>query len=114
SRQGGSPFRVEIPFTSFHWEAYEIAPRFPIARGWERQLDIKYNHLFYDGTLNPTTYEAWLRSLAIHYVAVANTSLDYSAKAEVALIDRGLPYLRLVMRTKDWRVYAVADPTPMG
>ncbi len=114
SHQGGGPFRVEIPFTSFHWEAYEIAPHFALARGWERQLDIKYNHLFYDGTLSATTYEAWLHSLAIHYVAVANTSLDYSAKAEVALIDRGLPYLRLVMRTTNWRVYAVADPAPMG
>jgi hypothetical protein len=114
SRQGGGPFRVEIPFTSFHWEAYEIAPRFPLARGWERQLDIKYNHIFYDHTLDADTYEAWLHSLAVHYVAVANTSLDYSAKAEVALIDRGLPYLRLAMQTKDWRVYAVRDPTPLG
>jgi hypothetical protein len=31
----------------------------------------------------------------------------------VALIDRGLPYLRLVMRTAHWRVYAVRDPTPI-
>ena len=43
-RQPGPPFRVEIPFTKFHWEAYAVAPQFPLARGWERQLDIKYNH----------------------------------------------------------------------
>ena len=26
---GGAPFRIEIPFTLFHWEAYEVAPEFP-------------------------------------------------------------------------------------
>ena len=49
ARQPGPPFRIEIPFTLFHWEAYVIAPRFPLARGWERQLDTKDNALFYGG-----------------------------------------------------------------
>ena len=113
SRQGDQPFRIEIPFTLFHWEAYLIAPEFPLARGWERQLDIKYNPLFYDGTLTAATYDAWLHQLAVRYVAVSDKDLDYSAKREVALINRGLPYLRLVDRTRHWRVYAVRDPTPI-
>jgi len=112
-RQPGPPFRVEIPFTKFHWEAYAVAPQFPLARGWERQLDIKYNHLFYGGTLDAATYEAWLHSLAVRYVAVSDAGLDYSAVAETKLIDRGLPYLRLVLHTRHWRVYAVANPTPI-
>ena len=96
---GGPPFRVEIPFTPIHWEAYAVAPRFPLARGWERQLDIKYNQLFYGGPLTPATYDAWLHQLAVRFVAVPDAQLDYSARKEAALIDRGLPYLRLVMRT---------------
>jgi hypothetical protein len=112
-RQGGPPFRVEIPFTAFHWEAYAVAPHFPLARGWERQLDIKYNHLFYDGTLDAATYEAWLHRLAVRFVAVSDADLDYSAHAENRLIDQGLPYLRLVMHSAHWRVYAVRDPTPI-
>jgi hypothetical protein len=112
-RQQGPPFRVEIPFTRFHWEAYQVAPRFPLARGWERQLDIKYNHLFYGGPLTPDTYNAWLHTLAVRYVAVPNASLDFSARKETALIDRGLSYLKLVFKTPNWRVYAVRDPTPM-
>ena len=112
-RQGGPPFRIEIPFTKFHWEAYAAAPRFPIARGWERQLDIKYNHLFYDGKLTASNYERWLHSLAIRFVAVSDAPVDYSAVAERALIDGGLPYLRPVWRSRHWRVYAVADPTPI-
>jgi hypothetical protein len=110
--QRGPPFRVEIPFTGFHWEALEVAPRFPLPRGWERQLDIKYNHLFYGGALTPATYLAWLHKLAVRFVAVSDdATLDYSAKAETALIDHGLPYLSLVGRLRHWRVYAVADPT---
>jgi hypothetical protein len=112
-RQSGPPFRVEIPFTKFHWEAYAVAPHFPIARGWERQLDIKYNHLFYGGTLNAASYHRWLHRLAIRFVAASDAPLDYSAVKEQALIDGGLPYLRMVMRTRHWRVYAVTDPTPI-
>ncbi len=113
SRQSGPQFRVEIPFTRFHWEAYQVAPRFPLARGWERQLDIKYNQLFYDRPLNATTYDAWLHQLAVRFVAVPDATLDFSARKEAALINRGLPYLRLVDRTRHWRVYAVAHPTPI-
>ena len=29
SRQPGPPFRIEIPFTLFHWEAYVVAPAVP-------------------------------------------------------------------------------------
>jgi hypothetical protein len=113
SRQPGQPFRIEIPFTLFHWEAYAVAPRFPLARGWERQLDTKDNALFYAGKLTPARYEAWLHELAVRYVAVPDAELDYSAKAEVALIDRGLPYLRLADRTVHWRIYAVENATPL-
>jgi hypothetical protein len=113
-RQDGPPFRVEIPFTRFHWEAYAVAPRFPLARGWERQLDIEDNHLFYGGRLTPATYRSWLMRLAVRFVAVADASLDYSAVKEVALIDRGLPYLRLVARTGHWRIYRVVGATPIA
>ena len=116
ARQGGvgrTPFRVEIPFTADHWEAYEVAPHFPLARGWERQLDVRDNPLFYRPGLTAATYRAWLHRLAVRFVAVADTAVDYSARAEVALIDHGLPYLRPVWRSRHWRVYAVHDPTPI-
>ena len=113
ARQGGAPFRIEIPFTGFHWEAYEVAPRFALARGWERQLDIEDNHLFYSGALTAAEYRAWLHRLAVRFVAVPDARLDYSAHQEKALIDRGLPYLRLVDRTAHWRVYAVDHATPI-
>jgi hypothetical protein len=113
-RQGGPPFRVEIPFTRFHWEAYAVASHFPIARGWERQLDIKYNPLFYSGRLTAPSYERWLHANAVRFVATADAPLDYAGETEMRLIRGGLPYLRLVMRSSHWRVYAVRHATPIA
>jgi hypothetical protein len=113
-RQPGQPFRIEIPFTSFHWEAYAVASRFPIARGWERQLDIKDNPLFYSGRLTAVRYERWLHANAVRYVAVANAPTDYAGRAERKLILGGLSYLRPVLHTPTWRVYEVSHPTPIA
>ncbi len=104
-------WRVEVPFTQGHWEADYLAPLFPLARGWERQLDIADNHLFYGGRLDAASYEAWLRQLAVRYVAVADAPPDYSSHRELKLIDAGLPYLRLVARPPHWRVYRVTGAT---
>jgi hypothetical protein len=112
--QSTPPFRTEIPFTRFHWEAWVVAAHFPLARGWERQLDIADNPLFYRGHLTAATYDRWLHDNAIRFVAAPDAPLDYSAQGEKALIDRGLPYLRLVMRSAHWRVYAVAQTTPIA
>jgi hypothetical protein len=108
------PFRTEIPFTRFHWEAWVVAAHFPLARGWERQLDIADNPLFYSGRLTAAKYDRWLHDNAIRFVAAPDAPLDYSAQREKALIDGGLPYLHLVMRSAHWRVYAVAHPTPIA
>jgi hypothetical protein len=113
-RQTGPPFRIEIPFTRFHWEAYAVARQYPIARGWERQLDIKDNSIFYEGVLTPARYEAWLHRSAVRFVAAPDAPLDYSGRAERALIKTGLTYLRLVLRTPHWHVYAVRDSTPIA
>ena len=112
-RQGNPPFRVEIPFTKFHTEVLRVAPEFPSPRGWERQLDIADNALFYDGSLSPATYHAWLRRLAVRFVAVSDAPLDYSSRGEARLIASGLPYLRSAFTDRHWHVYEVTDATPM-
>jgi hypothetical protein len=109
-RAAGSPFRVEIPFTQAHWEAAEVARRFPLARGWERQLDGTRDALFYGGVLNRVTYGAWLAEHGVRFVAVASGKPDFSSYKERALIETGLPYLKPVWRSRDWRVYEVTLP----
>nr|WP_157468715.1 hypothetical protein [Frankia sp. QA3] len=101
--------RVEVPFTRAHWEARFVAPSVPMARGWLRQLDSKYNALFYDGTLNAETYHEWLLARGIRYVALPDVELDPSAVAEAKLLRAGLPYLELAWQNPHWKVWLVTD-----
>ena len=111
----GQPFRVEIPFTANHWEATHVAPHYALARGWERQLDKKYNELFYEKPLDPAKYRKWLDDNAVKYVALSDAQLDGSAKQEDALVRSGrLPWLRPVFRSAHWRVYAVQRSRPLA
>jgi hypothetical protein len=107
-------WRVEVPFTAGHWEAYRLEPQIPLARGWERQLDIRDDGLFYDGRLTPSSYRAWLQRLAVRYVAAADAPVDPSARQELRLIADGLPYLKLVAKLRHWRVYAVTRGAPLA
>jgi hypothetical protein len=115
TRSRGQPFRVEIPFTFSHWETAELPPRFALARGWLRPDDRDYNRLFYDGSLDADTYRAWLGEHAVRYVAVPRgVKADYSARAELRLVAGGLPYLRPVWSSGDWRVYRFTGSHPMA
>ena len=107
------PVRVEIVPTLRHWEVAEVAPEIPIARGWWRQLDIEFNPLFYDGTLDAESYRQWLHRGAVSYVALPRGELDHAGVDEAALIAGGLPYLELDRVLTDWTVYAVVDPQPI-
>jgi hypothetical protein len=113
-RRGAHDERIEIPFTRSHWEAAEVAPRFALARGWQRQLDLKRNPLFYEGgTLNAATYATWLAEHGVGFVALADAKPDYSAYKERALIEGGVPYLREVWRSENWRLFEVTLPHAM-
>src|SRR5205085_5653670 len=105
--------RVEIPFTRSHWEAAVVAPHFPLARGWERQLDAGRNPLFYDGILSDFTYANWLAEHAVHFVALPDVKPDESSFTERGLIEDDPPYLRLIRRLPHWRIYRVTLPHPM-
>jgi len=113
ARQEGA-FRVEIPPTKNRWEADYVAQEHPIARGWLRQLESDDLDLFTEGELDADSYRDWLDRHAIAYVAVPDAPRDYLAVDEVALIDSGLPYLRPVWSSDEWRLYEVEDPTPIG
>jgi len=111
SRSG--TFRVEIPFTENHWEAAHVARSVALARGWERQLDRRYNALLYDHALDAASYRSWLDELAVRYVALPDVPLDYAARDEARLIERGLPYLHQVWHNEHWRVFEVRDAAPL-
>jgi hypothetical protein len=112
-RQRG-PLRLEIPFSDNHWESAFVAPRFALARGWERQFDRKVNPIFYKGKLTPERYRNWLQDNAVTFVALGSAPIDYSAATEARLIRSGLPFLRPVWSDRHWRVYAVTPRPPLA
>ncbi|MEU4567112.1 hypothetical protein [Micromonospora sp. NPDC023956] len=106
--------RVEVVPLRDHWESAYLPSTVPLARGWERQVDTDRNALFYRAGLDADTYADWLRRTAVQYVALAPDSVpDRWAREEADLVAGGLPYLTEVWRDGTWRLYAVADPTPL-
>lgn len=100
------PVRVEIPATTSHWEAAYVAKEFPLARGWERQLDLRYNAVLYDPDMTSGQYHHWLVDNGVSYVAVPDVTLETEAvhEAEVA---QGAAYLREVWSNQHWQLYEV-------
>jgi hypothetical protein len=105
--------RIEIPFTRRHWEANFVAPHIALARGWERQVDLEVNGIFYGDDIDPTSYRRWLTDNAISFVALPDAELDQSAHAEAELLTRGVPGLEVVFRSAHWTIWQVIDTKPM-
>ncbi len=100
--------RVEVIPTKYHWEAAYVAPSVALARGWERQVDIALDPLFYGGRpLSGAEYRNWLLAEGVRYVAVPDASLDFAGSAEARLIDIGVVGLDPVWSDAHWRVYSV-------
>ena len=115
ARTGGRPTRVEVPFTAGHWETLHLPPRWPLARGWERQADIANNGLFYRPGLTGPRYRAWLEANAVSWVALPDVPLDPAGRQEADLLRAGrVPGVREEWRSDDWRLYRVLDPAPLA
>jgi hypothetical protein len=108
-----APVRVEVPLTRSHWEAALLAPTISLARGWEKQLEERYDGVLLEPGLTAAGYERWLHGQAVSYVALPDTPLDPSSAQEGRLIRSGLQYLREVFASRHWTVYAVRDPTAL-
>lgn len=111
--QGAATARTEVVFTRRHWETAYVAPYVPLARGWERQLDLRYNTLFYEPGLGVGRYRRWLVDNAVRFVALPDAPLDESGLVEAELLRAGVPGLRPVWRDANWQVWEVDGTRPM-
>ena len=82
-----TPVRLEVPLTRSHWETAELAPRVSLARGWEKQLDTRYDSVLLSSSLTAASYERWLHQQAVSYVALPDAKLDPSSAREGELIE---------------------------
>jgi hypothetical protein len=108
-------FRVEVVPTGDHWEAYWLPHEgFPLARGWYRQIDYAENPLFYEDSLDPGAYRAWLKRLAVRYVLLPRTQIGRAGEQrEADLLLSGGSGLRPVYSSADWRIWEVPAAVPM-
>lgn len=113
-QSAAGPVRVEVPLTRSHWEAAELAPSVALARGWEKQLEERYDGPLLAQGLTAGAYERWLDEQAVAYVALPDVPLDPSSAQEGRLIRAGLPYLREVFASAHWRVFRVLSSTPLA
>jgi hypothetical protein len=103
--------RIEIPFTERHFEAVYVAPVASLARGWERQVDMDVNSLFYEERLDPEAYHRWLLDNGVELVALPDAQLDPSARQEAAIVRQAPGFLRPVWSGGHWRVWEVVGAT---
>ncbi|MFD4690571.1 MFS transporter [Streptomyces sp. NPDC058463] len=114
-KAGAERGRVEVVPASSHREASALAPYVNLARGWNRQADMKRNPLFYDDTLNAVNYREWLDRWAVHYVVLPTGKPDSSgALQETELVQEGQPYLKAVWSDANWKLFRVLDPVPLA
>ncbi|MFF4247538.1 MFS transporter [Streptomyces sp. NPDC001822] len=114
-KAGAERGRVEVVPASSHREASALAPYVNLARGWNRQADMKRNPLFYDDTLDAVNYREWLDRWAVHYVVLPTGKPDSSgAEQEAGLVEKGQPYLKAVWSDANWKLFRVLDPVPLA
>jgi hypothetical protein len=113
---GATPARIEVVPTRNHMEARWVAGRVAIARGWERQLDIARDGVFYEhgNAFDASQYRKWLSQNAVSYVALPDAPLDYSARGEARVVGAAPSYLYEVWRSSHWRLFAVRGAAPLA
>ncbi|MFF2729962.1 MFS transporter [Streptomyces sp. NPDC058008] len=113
-KAGAERGRVEVVPASSHREASALAPYVNLARGWNRQADMKRNALFYDDTLDAVKYREWLDRWAVHYVVLPTGKPDTGGVQEAELVENGQPYLKAVWSDANWKLFRVLDPVPLA
>lgn len=106
--------RLEAVPMRNHWESWGLVSSADLARGWNRQLDLQRNPLFYQGTLTPASYHAWLQYWAVRYVALSTGAADTAAIDEAALVRKRPDWLQEIWHDADWRLYRLTDPLPLA
>jgi hypothetical protein len=109
-----TPARIEVVPSSTRWEAVYVGAHYPLARGWETQLDRARNALFYRPRLSAPRYVRWLHANAVSFVALSRAPRERWGIREEVLLRRGVPGLRLAWASRDWRLYRVEGAQPLA
>lgn len=110
----GASSRLEVPLTDGRWESDYLARAVPLARGWERQVDLRHNAVLYNPKLTAAAYHRWLLQTGVRWVALPDVPLDDSETGEKALLTGAVPsYLRPAWHDAHWQLWEVTDARPL-
>jgi hypothetical protein len=105
--------RVEVVPFADHGEARVVAQSWPLARGWERQVDVLRAAPLYSSRLDPAGYLRWLQQSNVTYVALGHHAHDWSAHSELRLLRTPPPWLTVVHSDPEWTVWRVGPAHPI-
>ena len=105
--------RVEVVPLRSKADADWVAREFPLARGWDRQVDRRDNANLYRQLVTSADYRSWLDDHAVTYVAVPSGALDEGGRGETALLASPPDYLVEMFTSADWRVFRVTNAVPI-
>jgi len=105
--------RVEVVPFADHGEARVVAQAWPLARGWERQVDVVRAAPLYSARLDERGYLGWLQRWNVEYVALGRHTHDWSARAELRILARPPSWLVAVHEDPEWTVWRVQPLRPL-
>ena len=110
----GSPQgRIEVVPFADHGEASVVAAAWPLARGWERQVDVLRAAPVYSRGLTAGRFRAWLDANDVQLVALGHHAHDWAAAAELKELQNPPPWLQMVHEDPEWTVWQVQGFEPV-
>ena len=106
--------RVEVVPFAGHGEARTVAAAWPLARGWERQVDVVRAAPLYSARLDDVRYLQWLQRWNVEYVALGHHTHDWSARSELRLLSHPPAWLAVVHQDAEWTVWRVQRMRPFA
>ena len=110
---GPADGRVEVVPFADHGEARVVAQAWPLARGWERQVDVLRDAPLYSSRLDDARFLQWLQQKNVSYVALGRHTHDWSARSELRLLRTPPPWLTVVHSDAEWTVWRVGPARPL-
>ena len=113
--QGLGPItgRLEVVPFADHGEARVVAQAWPLARGWERQVDVLRDAPLYSSRLDADGYLRWLQQAKVSYVALGRHTHDWSARSELRVLRTPPPWLTVVHSDPEWTIWRVGPADPI-
>ena len=106
--------RIEVVPTQRHWETVYVATELPLARGWERQLDMGRNADLLRDRARPRRVPP-MAARPRRAVRRPRRRADRPVRRgrRPSSSARGLPFLEPVWHDDHWRLWRVVDAEPM-